>query len=473
MSDRRQSVAVAARRERLLNGPIVPTLLGLAAPMVLVLTMQATINLVETHFIGRLGVEPLAGTALVFPVIVLMQMVSSGGLGGGISSTIARAIGAGEPDRAAALAGRGLALALVCGLACSALGLALGPAVYRGLGGSAAMLAAAEHYSNTIFAGAVLIWGSNALASSLRGSGEMAATAAIILVAAAAATAVSPCLILGLGPFPRLGVVGAGLSILAYYGLGAAGFLAYLLYRHGWRRLVGLGAGASVADILTVGGLTSLMALLSSLAVVIVTALTDRFGSQVLAGYGLGSRLDALLVPPIFGLGAATVTMVGINVGAGEMRRAERIAWLGALTAAVALEAVGLAVSAYPRLWLGLFSQDPPVLKAGARYLRAVAPFYGCLGIGTILHFAAVGAGRPRGPLVGMTSRALIAAGGGAMMVRLDGTPHQLFAMVGYGLVAFAAINAAAVLRGSLRVQVGSRPAARKPPSTTKAWPVT
>lgn len=448
MSDRRR--ARVSRVERLLTGPIAPTLLGLAAPMVLVLTVQAGINLVETHYIGGLGVEPLAGAAMVFPIIMLMQMVASGGLGGGIASGIARAVGAGARDRAAALVGHGLMLATLCGAVGMALGLGLGPMIYRALGGSGAALQAAIDYSNTVFAGMVLLWWSNALASSLRGSGEMLATAAIILVSAATAVALSPCLILGWGPFPRLGVVGAGLAILSYYALCSIGFVGYLIHANGWRRMIGFDRRL-FADILSVGGVSTIMALQSALAVIVVTGLAGGYGSLVLAGYGIGSRLDALLVPPIFGLGAATVTMVGINVGAGQIRRAERIAWIGAAIAAVVLESIGVFAADCPRIWLHLFTDDPAVVKAGARYLHAVAPFYGFLGAGTILHFAAIGAGRPRGPLFGITARFLLAAGGGAMVAGvLHGTPRQLFTMVAVGLVAFAIINGMFVLRGSL-----------------------
>ncbi|GGF18897.1 MATE family efflux transporter [Aliidongia dinghuensis] len=464
----------AARVSRLCRGPIIPTLLALAAPMVLVLSVQASINLVETHFIGVLGTDALAGAALVFPVALLMQMVASGGLGGGIASAVARAVGAGERGRAAALTAHGLVLATVAGLASCLLGLLAGPALYRTLGGSGPTLAAALAYSNTIFAGIVLIWWSNALVSALRGSGDMATPALVILLSAGVAMALSPCLIQGLGPFPRLGLVGAGLAFLSYYALCTLGFLAVLVFGDG-----GLVPGrparfdrlrfdrALFGDILSVGGLSTVMTLQSSLSTVVVTGLAGGFGSLLLAGYGIGSRLDALLVPPLFGLGSATVTMVGINVGAGETQRAERIAWLGALVAALAMEAIGLLVTVKPRLWLGLFSDDAAVLAAGARYLRAVAPFYGCLGVGTILHFAALGAGRPRGPLVAISARMLVAAGGGFIVVHLfAGGPHRLFVMVAGGLVAFAVVNAAAVLNGSLRRggrPIGSAQPARPP----------
>jgi len=129
------------------------------------------------------------------------------------------------------------------------------------------------------------------------------------------------------------------------------------------------------------------------------------------------------------------------------------------------LEAIGLLAAGFPRVWLSLFTTDAEVLKAGARYLHAVAPFYGFLGVGTVLHFAAIGAGRPRGPLFGITARFLMAAGGGAMVAGvLHGTPRQLFAMVAVGLVAFAIINAAFVLRGSLGRSAAFRAAADRRP---------
>ena len=465
----RRSAAGSARMDRLLTGPIVPTLLALAAPMILVLTVQASINLVETHFIGALGTAPLAGAALVFPIVMLMQMVAAGGLGGGIASAIARALGAGQHDRAVGLIRHALALATAAGLASTLLGLAGGPMIYRALGGSGETLAAALDYSNTIFAGMLLLWWANALVSALRGSGQMLAPALVILMSAVVAIALSPCLILGWGPFPRLGLVGAGLAVVSYHGLCVLGFLAALVFGPDGPSLrlpIRLERDL-FADILSVGGLSTVMTLQSSLAVVIVTGLAGGYGSLVLAGYGIGARLDSLLVPPLFGLGAATVTMVGINIGAGQGRRAERITWLGVLIAALALEAIGLLVACYPKVWLGLFSDDGAVLKAGARYLRTVAPFYGFLGVGTILHFAGIGAGRARGPLCAISARVLVAAGGGLLVVHgLGGGPRQLYVMVAAGLVAFAGVNAAFVLNGSMsrpRHAVEPEPAAGVP----------
>src|SRR5204862_2717109 len=122
--------------------------------------------------------------------------------------------------------------------------------------------------------------------------------------------------------------------------------------------------------------------------------LVGRSGPAAIAGYGTGSRLEYLLVPLVFGLGGPLVAMVGTNIGAGQRERALRTAWIGAGIAAGLTELIGLGAAALPRAWLTLFDTDPAMLDAGARYLRAVGPFYGLFGLGMALYFASQGAGR-------------------------------------------------------------------------------
>src|SRR5881227_2314042 len=146
------------RTTRLLEGPIVPTLLKLAAPNLVVLLVQSSIGLIEAYWVGKLGTDALAGVALVFPALMLMQMMSAGAMGGGISSAIARALGAGSRADADALALHALSIAVVFGLAFTAAVLAGGPWLYGAMGGTGTSLAAALTYSNVIFASAVLLW---------------------------------------------------------------------------------------------------------------------------------------------------------------------------------------------------------------------------------------------------------------------------------------------------------------------------
>ena len=123
------------RTRRLLEAPIVPTLLRLAAPNVLVMVAQAAVGLIETYFVGKLGTDALAGMALVFPIVMLMQMTSGGAMGGGIASAIARALGARRRDDADALVGHAVVIALGFGLAFTLALLLGGRALYTAMGG--------------------------------------------------------------------------------------------------------------------------------------------------------------------------------------------------------------------------------------------------------------------------------------------------------------------------------------------------
>ena len=157
----------------LLTGPIAPTLLMLAWPNVLVMLAQASTGLIETWWVSQLGTDALTGMALVFPGVMMMGMLSAGAIGGGVASAIARALGAGRRQDADALSIHALRIHLALGLATSAFFLGFGRQIYSAMGGRGGSLEAALIYSNVIFTGNVLTWMMNALASVIRGSGNM------------------------------------------------------------------------------------------------------------------------------------------------------------------------------------------------------------------------------------------------------------------------------------------------------------
>jgi Na+-driven multidrug efflux pump len=195
------------------------------------------------------------------------------------------------------------------------------------------------------------------------------------------------------------------------------------------------------ADILKIGLPTALNAVMVNLTVILVTALAGRFGTSELAAYGIASRLDYIMIPILFGLCTAALTMVGINVGAGQSERARRIAWISAVTGAALVGTIGLIVALYPPLWVGLFSHDADVLQGGATYLRIVAPAYAALGFGFVLSFAGQGAGHVLWPFIGSTLRVLIAGGGGYLtVVGFGGGMASLAAMVTLSLAAYALV---------------------------------
>ncbi|HUA52537.1 MAG TPA: MATE family efflux transporter [Candidatus Sulfotelmatobacter sp.] len=446
---------MAARTRLLLEAPIAPTLLRLAAPNVLVMLMQSSVGLIETYFVGRLGTAALAGVALVFPIVMLMQMMSAGAMGGGIASAIARALGAGRRADADALAWHALLIAGLLGGFFTLAVIGGGPWLYRAMGGDGATLDAALTYSNVVFAGALLLWVMNTLASILRGTGNMLLPAAVICVGALVLVPLSPALIFGWGPFPALGVAGGGVAVVSYYAVGALVLGACLRARASLVRLTLTGIRLRWAlfyDILRVGAVASLITVQTNLTVVVLTGLVGSFGAAAIAGYGIGARLEYLLVPLVFGFGAPLVAMVGTSIGAGDLKRAQRVAWLGGAIAGAVTEAIGVGAALAPGAWIAPFSSDPGVVAAATTYLRIAGPCYGFFGLGMALYFAAQGAGRLTWPFLANLTRLAVATGGGWFAFRwLDGGLAGLFGMLAAALVLFGTINAVAVAAGSWR----------------------
>ena len=449
--ERAEQPALDPRTRRLLEGSIAATLLRLAAPNVLVMVVQSSVQLIETYFVGRLGTDALAGMALVFPVVMLMQMMSAGAIGNGIAAAVARALGAGRRSDADRLVLHALTVAFVCGLFFSAAVLGGGPFLYAAMGGSGESLRAALTYSDIVFAGMVLVWSFNALANVLRGSGNMIVPAAVSCIGTLVLLPLSPALILGWGPFPRLGIAGGAVSFLLFY---AAGNMALALYLLAGRsvvrpRLRGRLEWRLFHDILRVGAVSALITLQTNLTIGITTGLVGSFGAASIAGYGIGTRLEYLLVPLIFGFGAPLVAMVGTNIGAGNSARALRSAWIGTAIAFALAETIGLCAAAFPHAWLSLFDSDPAMLAVGSLYLQTVGPFYGLFGVGLALNFASQGAGQMRWPLLAALSRLLVAAGGGYLALRWTGGLFGVFAALSLALAGFGLVNAAAVAGGA------------------------
>jgi Na+-driven multidrug efflux pump len=263
---------------------------------------------------------------------------------------------------------------------------------------------------------------------------------------------VSPCLIFGWGPCPRLGVAGGAVAVLAYYAVGSVVLAAYLRSGRSVVRLAWAGLGFRwplFRDILRVGAVAALVTVQTNLTIAITTGLVGRFGPAAIAGYGTGSRVEYLLIPLVFGLGGPLVAMVGTNIGAGQRDRAVRAAWIGAAIAAGLTELIGLGAAAVPHAWLSLFDTDPAMLDAGARYLHVVGPCYGLFGLGMALYFASQGAGRLLWPLLANLTRLAMAAGGGWLALRWSGDLSHVFLVLGAGLAAFGLINAGALACGA------------------------
>jgi putative MATE family efflux protein len=458
MNDATNGTPLDPRTRLLLEAPIVPTLLRLGAPNVLIMLAQTAVGLIETYFVGKLGTDALAGMALVFPVVMLMQMMSAGAFGGAIASSIARALGAGRRTEADALVLHSLLIALAFGLLFMTAVIGGGFWLYSQMGGTNGALSAAMRYSNLVFAGAAMVWIYNALSAVIRGTGNMAVPAIVTCAGVVALIPLSPLLIFGWGPVPALGIAGGAVALLANYLLGSIALAAYLwsdksLLRPSFANL--RFRWPLFRDILRIGLVGAISTVATNLAIGITTALVGGFGTAAIAGYGTASRLEYLLVPLVFGLGGPLVAIVGTCIGAGQRERALRATWIGAGLAVAMTEAIGLWAAVFPHAWLSLFNNDPAMLEAGTEYLHAVGPLYGFFGLGLILYFASQGAGRLLWPVLGNIARLVVAASGGWLALQWGGGLTQVFIVQGMALTIYGLINALAMMGGAWFGPVG------------------
>lgn len=213
--------ARAARTRLLLEAPIAPTLARLAAPNVLAMFVQSAQSISEAYFASLLGVTALAGLALVFPLVMLTQMLSAGAIGGAISASVARALGAADADRAATLTVAAWIIALCFALVMAVLVALLGRPFFMLLGGGAEAVDAATTYALVFFPGCAAIWLCNASLSVIRGTGDMRMPGLVLLLVSVLSIPLSGGFALGWGPLPALGMAGFPLGVVLAFTIGA------------------------------------------------------------------------------------------------------------------------------------------------------------------------------------------------------------------------------------------------------------
>jgi putative MATE family efflux protein len=442
---------MAARTKLLLEGPILPTLLRLAAPNILNLAAFAGVITFDGFFLGHLGTDTLAGASLAFPWVMLLLQTTNSGVGNGVSSAVARALGAGDRERAEALAFHALLLALALGAMFAAAMLLGGPFVFGWMGGHDDMLTAALAYADVAFGAGVCICVLNLLGNVVRGTGNMSLPAFVLVGCVLAHIALAPVLIFGFGPVPAFGPAGAAWGLVIPFGVGSIGMIWYLRSAKAIVRLRFRGIAARwelFAAILRVGVPGLINTAITNLSVVVLTGIAGHLAREAAVGYALGARLEYILQPVAFGFGTAIVAMVGTNWGARQYARAREIAWTGAATVAAVCGAIGLVVAIRPDLWMGLFSSDPDVARIGTLYLHIVGPAYICFGLGLALFFVTQGVGRVVAAMNANAIRMAVSAGGGLAAIYWLGLGAAgLFAAVACGFCLYAALLAYTVLR--------------------------
>jgi putative MATE family efflux protein len=416
-----RSGSLNANVQRSLQGSIPLVLLSFATPSLVQILVQSAIAVVEIFLLSRLGTDVLAGISAVFPIVTLFVAITTVGMGGAISSAVARSLGAGNVSEAQALAAHAILLSLIFGAISAAALIFFGPEIYGLLGARDDSLNQALSYSNIVFGGSICLWLLGGLTAIVRGTGDMKTPARIAIFRAAAALPLFGMLIFGWGAVPGFGIAGAATAMLIYYTIGVIGLVVHLQsakspihlafsdFRPQWQLF---------SRILKVALLSSLQILVSNVALIAITAYVAHFGIEALAGYGLAARVELLISSMVLALGVGTTTMVGTCVGAGLEARARRVTLVSCLLAAAIFAAIGLGVAFSGRSIAGLFTNVEGVVFAASGYFHATGMVYGFMAAFVILFSAYQGWGRATAPLLVSLLRVAIVLAGGWMLLQ-------------------------------------------------------
>ena len=391
------------RTEQFLKDPIFPLLIKMSAPNTVAFLINAVVVLAEFWFISQLGITPLAAVTLAFPAIMLTQQMAFGALGGAVTSSIARSLGAADKPRAEKLLWHSLYISCFGALTFLIIFFIFGEPLLRILGGTGALLEESLAYCFVYLLGAIVVWLSGSLTAALRGMGDMQFPAVLTVICAGIQVFFSAGFILGSFGLPKLGLVGSAWSMIV-----TSGFMALIT-------LIKISSPSSPVrlklkrltierelfeDIFSVALPASLSPIMTVATVLLLTGLIGQFGTSAIAGYGIGSRVEFLLIPIVFGIGTAMTAMVGTNIGAKNIERAEKIGMVGATTAGLLSAVIGLALALTPNLWISIFTSDPETLLVTKQYIQILGVCYVFQGYGLSLYFASQGANAMKWPII-------------------------------------------------------------------------
>lgn len=361
------------------TGPIGRSIILLAIPMVLEMCMESIFAVVDIKWVSYLGPDAMATVGLTESLLTLIYALAIG-LSIGATATIARRIGEKNPDGAARAAVQAIALALIVSAVLAVIGAPLAPKLLALMGASPSVVAKGAGFTRVMLAcnlTVVMLFMINAI---FRGAGDAAIAMRVLWLANAINIVLGPCFIFGLGPFPKLGIVGAAVATNIGRGTGALYALSKLfraggrfeIKRHHLRlepaimmRLVRLSATGTFQVFIGMASWIGLVRTISS------------FGTDAVAGYVIGIRVIIFALLPSWGMSNAAATMVGQALGAGKPDRAERAVWKAGFYNVIFLGSVGLIFVLFARHIIGLFTTDPDVVPYGVDCLRIVA--YGFL----------------------------------------------------------------------------------------------
>jgi len=446
------------RTQEFLSKPIMPLLIRMSAPNTIAFFIQSLVVLTEVWFISKLGTNSLAAVALAFPLLMITQTMSGGAFGGAITSAVARSMGANDIDRVEKLIWHSIVISLGGALIFLILFLFFGNQLLYLLGGRGEILQESYAYCSVLFFGGALLWLSGSLSAVLRGMGNMRFPATLMVIASSFQVVLSGGFILGWFGFPKLGVPGAAVAVLITSAIMVTVILIKLqsnsvpaslkkekfqLSKSLFDNIFEVAIPASVSPLLTVG------------TILVLTGLVGTFGTEALAGYGIGSRVEFLMIPLIFGIGTAMTSIVGANIGAKEIIRAEKVGIYGGSTAGIVSVFIGLTLALFPESWIQFFTNDPKAFEVTKRYIQLVGPFYIFQGVGLSLYFASQGANAMKWPTIATIIRFIVASIGGAGSIYWLGLGiESIFISSSVAMTIFGIMIFVSIKRGAWRVNI-------------------
>jgi len=372
--------AVRGSHQDYTSGSLNRAILLLAVPMVLEMVLESLFAVVDIFWVGRLGANAVATVGLTESMLSLVFAV---GMGLSLSTTamVARRIGEKDPEGAAVAGVQAITLGLVVSLAIGVPCLIFAPQLLRLMGASPEIVAVGSGYTRICLGGScavLLLFLNNAI---FRGAGDAAIAMRLLWVSNIINLILDPCLIFGVGPFPRLGVTGAALATFTGRSIG----VLYQFYRllRGTERIrilrnqirVNYGVLLRLLRVSLTGILQFAIAHTSWIGLVRIVSI---FGAAALAGYTIAIRVVIFVILPSWGLSNAAATLVGQNLGAGHPQRAEKAVWRTGFYNVAFLGGVGILFILFAEPVVRLFTHDPAVVPLGAACLRIVS--YGNLG---------------------------------------------------------------------------------------------
>jgi len=367
--------AIRGTHQDFTEGSISRAVLLLATPMVLEMLMESLFAIVDVFWVTRLGANAVATVGLTESMLTLVFSVAMG-VSMSTTAMVARRIGEKDTPGASTAAVQaiflGVSLAIVMGVP----GFWLAPRLLGWMGAPADLVSIGHRYTSIVLGGSIsvmLLFLNNAI---FRGAGDASIAMRVLWVSNLINLALDPCLIFGLGPFPRLGVTGAAVSTLTGRSCGvllqlwilARGHSRVVIRRPDLRivpRVIG-----SLVRVSSTGVLQFAVAHTSWIALV---RIISSFGSAAVAGYTIGIRIFIFAILPSWGLSGAAATMMGQNLGAGKPERAERAVYLTAFYNMIILGLVAIAFIGVPERIVHLFTDDPSVTPFAVSCLRIIA----------------------------------------------------------------------------------------------------